>query len=111
MYAGERMEWGSDLDPYLVDKHSTGGVGDKVSLVLAPALAACGLKCPMLSGRGLDFTGGTLDKLESIKGKVRMKRRFFPPYEPGESRAPEGFRKGRCCPLDTDARPVANYTD
>ena len=67
IYSGKVLDL-SSVDRPVVDKHSTGGVGDKTSLIIAPAAAACGLAVPMISGRGLGHTGGTLDKLESITG-------------------------------------------
>ena len=67
--SGTVLDWrGLDLPGPVIDKHSTGGIGDKVSLMLAPIIAACGGFNPMISGRGLGHTGGTLDKLDSIPG-------------------------------------------
>ena len=67
--SGKTIDWEEDgIAELIVDKHSTGGVGDKVSLMLAPLVAACGARVPMISGRGLGHSGGTLDKLDSIPG-------------------------------------------
>jgi thymidine phosphorylase len=65
--SGDQLRF-ADLSVPVVDKHSTGGVGDKTSLILAPMVASCGIAVPMISGRGLGHTGGTVDKLESIPG-------------------------------------------
>ena len=91
--SGSMLSWNDG--PPVVDKHSTGGVGDKMSLMLAPALAACGCRVPMLAGRGLGHTGGTIDKLESIPG-------FNCRLTPGEmSIAVE--RVGCCIAVQNDA--------
>lgn len=74
--SGRVLEWADG--PAVVDKHSTGGVGDATSFIVAPILAACGLRVPMMSGRGLGHTGGTLDKLEAIEGlRVDMSAEAF----------------------------------
>ena len=90
--SGHVMRW--DLDGPVVDKHSTGGIGDCVSLVLAPALAACGCYVPMISGRGLGHTGGTLDKLDAIPGYV---------VAPDEARFDRVVREAGCAIVSASA--------
>ena len=94
--SGQVLDWArAKLDGPIVDKHSTGGVGDKVSLMLAPIVAACGAVVPMVSGRGLGHTGGTLDKLQSLAG-----------YEVAPSRAvlTRTLREAGCAIVGASAR-------
>nr|MCR4789745.1 thymidine phosphorylase [Treponemataceae bacterium] len=80
LHSGDVIDLSSHKGPF-VDKHSTGGVGDKISLPLAPIVASCGIKVPMMSGRALGHTGGTLDKLESIEGfNVNLESSTFIDY-------------------------------
>lgn len=90
--SGRRLCWGKGSP--VVDKHSTGGVGDTTSLILAPLLAACGARVPMISGRGLGHTGGTLDKLEAIPGYT---------VQPSAERFAAVMRDAGCAIVGADA--------
>jgi thymidine phosphorylase len=94
--SGARLDWSrAKLHGPILDKHSTGGVGDKVSLVLAPIVAACGGVVPMISGRGLGHTGGTLDKLASLPGYT---------VTPGRARLTQVLRDAGCAIIGASAR-------
>ena len=102
--SGQQLDL-SNLDRPTVDKHSTGGVGDKVSLVLCPLVAACGAAVPQLSGRGLGHTGGTLDKMEAITGwQAELSHDQFPGPA---SRGGRGYRGGHRRP---GPRPIGCCT-
>lgn len=100
----------SGINGITVDKHSTGGVGDKTSLIIGPAVAACGVKMPKMSGRGLGHTGGTIDKLESINGyrtDILMKEFFYVVNKTGFSIISQS---GNLCPADKKIYALRNST-
>jgi thymidine phosphorylase len=95
-HSGDVLDWSrADFAGPIVDKHSTGGVGDKVSLMLAPIVAACGGIVPMVSGRGLGHTGGTLDKMQSLAGYT---------VAPGRSQLTRVLREAGCAIVGASAR-------
>jgi thymidine phosphorylase len=95
-HSGTVLEWsGEKLAGPIIDKHSTGGVGDKVSLMLAPIVAACGGVVPMISGRGLGHTGGTLDKMQSLAGYDVM---------PSRTQLTRALREAGCAIVGASAR-------
>lgn len=116
--SGRMLDWRPQRLPGpVLDKHSTGGVGDKVSLVLAPAVAACGGFVPMIAGRGLGHTGGTVDKMESIPGyavrpeRATLERVVRQPAAP--SSAPRTRSRpptGASMPSATSPRPSSRST-
>ncbi|MDE5771789.1 MAG: thymidine phosphorylase [Ruminococcus sp.] len=107
--SGETLDF-SRLGKITADKHSTGGVGDKTSLIIAPVVASCGVAMPKMSGRGLGHTGGTIDKLESISGY----RTELPFYEFSETVRKTGFsiisQSGNLCPADKKIYSLRNAT-
>lgn len=108
--SGKRLQF-QDLWPNVVDKHSTGGVGDKTSLILAPLVASLGFKVPMISGRGLGHTGGTLDKLESIPGlNVHLDTKQIEALIRSDLGMCFGAQTPEICPLDKKLYALRDIT-
>ncbi len=108
MESGAVLDWSRDgLNGPVVDKHSTGGVGDKVSLMLGPVAAACGCFVPMISGRGLGHTGGTLDKFDAIPGYQTQPDTPVPPRGAARSAAPSSARPRTSRPPIAGSTPSA----